>query len=115
MFCGNCGNEVDNKAVVCVKCGVAVAGATPPPPKPNVSNHLVGAILVTVLCCLPFGIVSIIYATQVNTKLAAGDIEGTITSSKRAKTWMWWGFGVGLAVNIIVGVLQFGLVAAAGS
>ena len=24
MFCTNCGNEINDKAVVCVKCGVAV-------------------------------------------------------------------------------------------
>ena len=24
MFCTNCGSEIDDKAVVCVKCGVAV-------------------------------------------------------------------------------------------
>ena len=26
MFCKNCGNEINNKAVVCVHCGVAVGG-----------------------------------------------------------------------------------------
>ena len=37
-----------------------------------VPNHLVWAILSTLFCCLPLGIVSIVFAAQVNGKLAAG-------------------------------------------
>jgi hypothetical protein len=29
MFCPNCGNEVSEKAVVCVKCGVALRSDSP--------------------------------------------------------------------------------------
>lgn len=35
-------------------------------------TYLAPAILTTIFCCLPFGIVSIVYAAQVNGKLAAG-------------------------------------------
>ena len=28
MFCRNCGNEIDNLAAVCVKCGVAAGQGT---------------------------------------------------------------------------------------
>ena len=38
-------------------------------PQPN--NYLVWAILVTIFCCLPFGIVAIIKANKVNTLYAA--------------------------------------------
>src|SRR5690242_9892722 len=44
-----------------------VGGGTPPP------NHLVWSILTTLFCCLPLGIVSIIFAAQVNGKWQAGD------------------------------------------
>ena len=37
-----------------------------PPVKP--SNNLVWAILTTICCCLPFGIVSIVYAAKVRKK-----------------------------------------------
>lgn len=63
---------------------------TPPP------NYLVWAILTTILCCLPFGIVSIIYAAQVNSKWMAGDYTGAQNSSKNAKIWAWVSFGVGI-------------------
>lgn len=55
---------------------------TPPPP-----NHLVWAILTTVLCCLPAGVVSIVFSTKVNSKWAAGDQAGAHRASQQAKTW----------------------------
>ncbi len=62
-----------------------------------IPNYLVQAILVTIFCCLPVGVVSIVYAAQVNGKAAAGDIEGARRDSKSAKTWAWVSFGLGLA------------------
>lgn len=50
-------------------------------------NYMVWAILATVLCCLPLGIVSIIFASGVNSKWEAGDVEGAWAASKKAKTW----------------------------
>ena|SRR5713226_7481445 len=61
---------------------------TPPPPATGapatVPNNLVLAII-SIVCCLPFGIPAIIFATQVNSKVAAGDISGAQESSKKAK------------------------------
>ena len=50
---------------------------TPPCPPTN----LVWAIIVTVLCCQIFGIVAIIYATQVKTKYAMGQYEKAVKES----------------------------------
>ena len=51
-----------------------------PPPvggsREYIPNHLVWSILSTLFCCLPLGIVSIVYASQVDGKRAAGDIAG---------------------------------------
>ena len=66
-------------------------------------NHLVWAILVTIFCCLPFGIVSIVYAAQVNGMVGAGNIDGARQASQNAKTWTWISFGIGLA-SYAVGV-----------
>jgi hypothetical protein len=63
----------------------------------SVPNYLVQAILVTIFCCLPFGIVAIVFAAQVNGKLAAGDYAGAGETSRKAKLWCWVSFGVGLA------------------
>jgi hypothetical protein len=67
----------------------------------DVPNYLVPSILVTVLCCLFTGIPAIIYAAQVNNKLAVGDIAGARLASKNAKMWCW--------ISAAVGVLTIGL------
>jgi hypothetical protein len=72
----------------------------------KVPSYLVQAILVTLFCCLPFGIVSIVYAAQVNDKLASGDYEGAQRSSKNAKMWAWIGFGIGLVTIVLYMVLS---------
>jgi len=59
---------------------------TPPPPQPP-KNWLVESILVTLFCCLPFGIAGIIFATQVNSKWTAGDYNGALQASKDAGKW----------------------------
>ena len=97
MFCRNCGNQIADAAVVCPKCGVPVAGKSVASATEQVPNHMVGAILTALFCCQIGGIVAIVYAAQVNTKLARGDIEGARAASKTANTW--------IMVSIITGVL----------
>jgi hypothetical protein len=58
------------------------AGMGSPP-----QNYLVWAILTTIFCCLPAGVVAIVYAAQVNGKWAMGDFQGAMNSSKNAKVW----------------------------
>jgi hypothetical protein len=67
--------------------------------------------LSTLLCCWPFGIVSIVFAAQVDSKWNAGDFYGSMRASKNARTWAWVAFGCGLAVLAIYLVA----LAAAGS
>ncbi|MGO8796203.1 MAG: CD225/dispanin family protein [Candidatus Sulfotelmatobacter sp.] len=111
MFCSQCGaNNADN-AVVCNQCGRTLQAGGPPayaqqaPMVPAtgvyVQNYLVFAILATILCCLPAGIPAIVYAAQVNGKLAAGDIAGAQQSSKNAKLWCWISAGLGLGAIVI--------------
>ena len=71
--------------------------ADPIPNAPaNVPNYLIPAILTTLCCCLPFGVVGIVFAAQVNGKLAAGDYAGAVRTSNQAKIWCWVSFGIGL-------------------
>ena len=79
-------------------------GGTIPPG--TVPNHLVGAVLSTICCCMPFGVAAIIFAAQVNGKLAAGDLEGARDSSKKATTFMWISFGVGILTNLLAFAIQ---------
>ena len=75
---------------------------TPPPasgPSENVPNYLVPAII-SAVCCFPLGIISIIFAAQVNGKVTAGDIPGAMDASKKAKMFSY--------IFIILGVLLWG-------
>jgi hypothetical protein len=70
------------------------------PPR-GVPNYLVQAILCTLFCCLPFGIVAIVFAAQVDARLAAGDCAGAVNSSNQARMWCWIAFGLGLAWIVV--------------
>ena len=71
----------------------------------QIPNHLVWAILATLFCCLPGGIVSIVYAAQVNGKIAAGDLAGARDSSEKAKKWAMWSAIAGVIVAVLYVVL----------
>lgn len=78
-------------------------------PKPP--SYLVWAILTTLFCCLPFGIVSIVFAARVDSKYNAGDLEGSRIASDSAKKWAI----ISAVTSIVLIVLWFALIAAAGS
>ncbi|OIP29901.1 MAG: hypothetical protein AUK47_26490 [Deltaproteobacteria bacterium CG2_30_63_29] len=71
-----------------------------------IPNYLVQAILTTLFCCLPLGIVGIVYAAQVNGKNGAGDVEGAMAASQNAKLWSSISFGLGLAFLVFNVILQ---------
>ena len=120
MVCKECGNRVPRGAVICLNCGVPLPGTSPmpgatqaPAPTPPVAsapataqgaaktpNYLAGAILVTFCCCMPPGIVAMIYAVQVNSKLGVGDVQGAAAASKKAKAWLLWGIALGIVANV---------------
>jgi len=77
-------------------------------PVHNVPNYLVWSILSTILCCPPLGIVSIVYAVQVNQKVAAGDFAGAMASSRNAKTWAIIA-AIGGVVGAVIWTLIYGL------
>jgi len=93
-------------------------GNYPPPPPPGgggfppqqpqgtpPSSNLVLAILTTLFCCLPFGIVSIVKASQVNGLWAQGRFAEAQASSDAAKKWAIWSVVGAVAVWIIYGIL----------
>ena len=74
-------------------------------PPPN--NFLVPAILVTVLCCVPFGIPAIVFAAQVNGKYQLGDYAGAQDAARKARVFTWVAFGVGIVLIGLFVVLAF--------
>ena len=66
------------------------------------------SILVTIFCCLPFGIVGIVNASKVTSLYAQGNYAEAQRASSDAKKWTKIGFFVGLAV-IIIYLLLYGV------
>jgi len=81
------------------------------PPQPD--NYLIWAILVTVLCCLPLGVASIIYSVKVGSLYAQGDYNGAVDASQKAKKFAMIG-GIGGLVFIIIYVI-FAVIAGASA
>lgn len=69
-----------------------------PPAKP--ANNLVFAILTTLFCCLPAGIVSIIYSAQVDSHYNNGRYQQAIDAAGKAKTWA--------IVSMVLGLVVYG-------
>ncbi|MBW7905398.1 MAG: CD225/dispanin family protein [Phycisphaerae bacterium] len=79
-------------------------------PGQKIPNYLVPAILTTIFCCLPFGIVSIVYAAQVDSKARTGDVAGAMAASANAKKWAYLSAGFGIviaAISIVIQVIGF--------
>jgi len=109
MTCKNCGKEVPTDSTFCSFCGASVKDEQPQggsQVRKTVPNYLVQAILVTLFCCLPFGIAAIVYAAQVNSKLSVGDYNGAVESSEKAKQFCWISFGLGIAVIFIYFIIM---------
>ena len=102
MYCMKCGTPNADNAVQCVNCGLNLPAAGRPPQPvygqqpPEIPTRLVQAILVTLFCCQPFGIVAIVYAAMASSKVSAGDYYGAMECSRKATTWCWAAFWLGL-------------------
>ena len=124
MFCPKCGAKNDDNVYHCAFCGESVsnaqqfgASAPPPPPgppptgqpvhgghlPPKPSNWLIPAILCTVLCCLPLGIISIVFAVQVDSKYNEGDFAGAQSAASKAKLFAL----IGILSTVICGGAYF--------
>ena len=67
--------------------------------EPCPPTNLVWAIISTVLCCLPVGIVAIVYALKVTNKYREGDIEG---AKRASEVGAWW-----CIAAIILGIICY--------
>jgi uncharacterized membrane protein YvbJ len=97
VYCPSCGAQNPDGAAFCSGCGKklqqpgggpqggSVQQAQPVAgPAPNMLYYMIGAIATTFLCCPPVGIAAIVFALQINTKVAVGDLEGAQKSAKIA-------------------------------
>lgn len=85
-----------------------LANMPPEPPKLNAGNNysmpktwLVESILVTLFCCLPFGIVGIVYSSQISSYFNHGNYAAAEEASRNAGKWTKIGFFTGISIYVL--------------
>jgi Interferon-induced transmembrane protein len=74
-------------------------------PAQQPDSNLVWGILCTVLCCLPLGVVSIVYASKVSGLWTQGRYAEAQLASANAKKWAIWGAVAGVILGIIYAII----------
>lgn len=72
----------------------------------KVPNYMIWSILATILCCLPFGIVGIIYSAKTTLLVEKGDYSGALAASAKAKVWCVVSLILGIVMSITIGVIS---------
>jgi hypothetical protein len=84
-----------------------VAAYQSPLPMAPPKNWLIESILVTIFCCLPLGIVGIIFATKVDTFWKTGQYDAAVKASQDAGRWVKLGAIIGAVVIVLYFILVF--------
>lgn len=131
-ICNQCHATNPDDARFCSKCGAPLAASRPwesqsqqqyqpnqqyqqyqqpyQPQQPNMSkpdNNMVWAILTTLLCCLPLGIVSIVNAAKVNGLYQNGDYNGAVDAANNAKNYAIYSAICGVVASVIYIIIIF--------
>lgn len=70
------------------------------------SSHLGLAVIATLFCCLPLGIVGLIQAAGVDDAWSRGDKELAYEKSEKAQLWINWAMVIG-AIGIVLYIILF--------
>lgn len=129
MFCPKCGTQNNEEDIYCLQCGHRLPESTPasayrssgPPPPPGFGaagssqtsvahpeSHLLKAILVTLFCCLPLGIASIVYAAKVDGAWERGNHAEAVQYAEKANNFANWSIGIGLVFGIFYFLIAVG-------
>ena len=112
-YCPTCGTASQPDAAFCIKCGTNLGSGNPAQqsistqlntdlfPETMPKTWLAEAILVTLFCCLPFGIVAIVNASKVEARYHAGDYPGSQHNSEEAKKWVMISMWIGIVLAVI--------------
>ena len=76
------------------------------PQKPvNWVPYLILSIISTLCCCLPFGVVGIVFSAKINSAMLAGNLGEAQNNAKMARIWIIVSFAIGLLTWLIYMVL----------
>ena len=117
MNCPKCGNQNEDEAIFCASCGTQLTSSPETPYQnaeaidpqqggyqlPRINNYMAWSIVTTVCCCLPAGIVALIYSSKVDRLLMQGNYEGATNAARIAKIWNI----VGLSILFILILITF--------
>lgn len=124
-FCKQCGQPIPENSRFCTNCGAPVPMDAPQPGPTYAQSqqtsrstmmadrpksYLAMAILSTIFCCLPLGIVSIVYAAKVDNYWNVGDYIHAEESSRKARGWMI----AAIVTSVVVGIAYMILIATIG-
>ena len=101
MICNNCGKEIPGDSMACPFCGRSFAVQQQVPAPVNIPTHMTESILVTLFCCLPFGIAAIIQASKVSGFIASGNIPAAQEASKKAAEYAKSSFCFGIIFLVL--------------
>ena len=94
--CPTCGELVEVPATRCTSCGQALTTDRPRPP----DSGLGPAILVTLFCCWPIGLIAIFTALQVNRVYRSGDYKRAQRLAQRSQKLTTWAIIGGVVVVV---------------
>jgi hypothetical protein len=86
---------------------------TKPPPVPlsaaalrdaeiAIPNHLIAAILLTLIGCMPLGMMAMYYSHRVGALVRKGDIDGAWRASRLCRIWCWITFLAGFPASVLL-------------
>ncbi len=116
MKCNFCREEIPEGTKTCPLCGSPIndKGTLPgqnaafaSQPVINGTLYLVLSVLATLLCCLPFGIIGIVFSSRINSQQNGGDYEGARTSARMATIFL----TLSLVLGLVAGCVAAGLYA----
>lgn len=67
--------------------------------------YLILSIISTLCCCLPFGVVGIVFSAKINSAMLAGNLEEAQNNAKMARIWIIVSFAIGLLTWLIYMIL----------
>lgn len=68
--------------------------------------YLVLSIISTICCCIPFGIVAIVFSAKINSAVTMGNMEEARKAAKTARIWIIAAFVLGIVATILYAIIM---------